>query len=261
MFYAHIKMDDKGNKTYQTLKDHCFECANYASQSLVDVGLAEVGYLTGFLHDFGKAKKEWNKYIEDISLGKQVIKGSVNHSFAGVKYILDRYWDETKPLESLTSEIIAYAIGAHHGLFDIENPQKLMEDENGFDHRRNIAIDDIHYEESKENYLNEVMTASEIDEHFKIAIKEVDTVIKKIKNDSSLKKSQFHLILGFLVRNVLSAVIDGDRRSTANFMNAHSDKIDAMSIAKWKEQLTYCEDKLSKFKSDSDINRVRENIS
>ncbi len=123
---AHIT-GKNGKRTDQSLREHCIHTAKYASSSLEHIGLGSMAYLAGLLHDMGKATKKFNDYLEDSYNGKNVIRGSVNHTFAGVIYLLDLYHGTASPvMEKFTAEIISYAIGAHHGLFDCVDLEGIL---------------------------------------------------------------------------------------------------------------------------------------
>jgi CRISPR-associated endonuclease/helicase Cas3 len=83
MFLAHITRA-AGLRTEQTLKEHSRRTAEYAAQSVAGTGLEDAAYLAGLLHDMGKAKREYQTYLEDAFAGRKVAVGSVNHTFAGV---------------------------------------------------------------------------------------------------------------------------------------------------------------------------------
>ena len=103
---AHIATID-GERTDQTLAEHLRASAEYAGQALESIGLYNTGYFSALIHDMGKAKHEYSEYLEKSYLNKKVTKGSVNHTFAAVKYIIERYYEKAKtPYEILTCEII-----------------------------------------------------------------------------------------------------------------------------------------------------------
>ena len=58
---------------------------------LVLLGAAALAYLAGLLHDLGKCKEEFRQYLEAAARGDEAIRGSVNHTFAAVRYILEHY--------------------------------------------------------------------------------------------------------------------------------------------------------------------------
>ena len=128
-FPAHIRETDM---VKQTVPEHCYATAGYAQKSLQEIGLGNAAYLAGLLHDMGKMTQEFREYIQRVANGEPVRRGSVNHTFAGCRYLLERYHgDFSKNINDFTSELLAYVIGAHHGQFDCidENGQS------GFNHR------------------------------------------------------------------------------------------------------------------------------
>lgn len=111
----------------QTVAEHCRSTAKFAEKCLETAGLSQAAYLAGLLHDAGKCKEEFQLYIKDGGR-----RGSVNHTFAGCRMILERFHGEfSQRLEDVTAELLAYAIAAHHGLFDCVDPQRGS----GFLHR------------------------------------------------------------------------------------------------------------------------------
>ena len=128
VFPAHIL-----ENRIQDCRDHCLHTAECAKKEAMPAGLGATAFLAGLLHDCGKFTTEFENYIEKAVKGEQVRKGSVIHSFAGVFYMLTRYHQncQTDLFEKLTAEMIAAAIGSHHGLFDCVNSQG----DNGFTYR------------------------------------------------------------------------------------------------------------------------------
>ena len=73
---------------------------------------------------------------------------------------------------------------------------------------------------------------------------------------------EYSFMVGLLARLLLSAVIEGDRRDTAEFMTAITPTSwpeDRMPI--WSERLSYLEEKLKQFPNDSPIAAARRVIS
>lgn len=243
----------------QTLREHCIHTAEYASGCLENAGFYHMAYLAGLLHDMGKATKKFQNYLEDAFAGKQVVRGSVNHTFAGVVYLLEQYHGETAaPMEKMTAEIISYAIGAHHGLFDCVD----LEGKNGFVHRLEKDRKELCYEEAKCNYFEQVAEENEIGRLFAEAVKEFGTYYGNLaaewKEDKGQKKKVFFEI-GLLTRLLLSVVIYGDRRDTGEFMEGIG--FPEEKSASWREERSYLEQKLSQFDAVSEMNQVRREIS
>ena len=113
MFLAHIRMGEAG-MAQQALADHFRNTAWYAADCLCGVGLRHSGMLLGLVHDCGKFKEEFQKYLQNPN----GIQGSVNHTFAGTRLLLERYHGSGDGMQSLAAELRAFASGSHHGLFD-----------------------------------------------------------------------------------------------------------------------------------------------
>ena len=253
-FPAHIADDGR----IQTVEVHNENTASYASDSLQCVGLQQTAYLTGLLHDIGKNKAEFANYIQKAVSGKaSVRRGSVNHTFAGVRWILEQQHTASEiGLPEFTAELIAYAVGAHHGQFDCVGEA----DEHGFTHR--MKKQGIAYEEAVQNsYLDVNRFAALFDK----AVEEVEAVFHKIaalsdEDDEDDTERSFYF--GLLARLLLSALIDADRRDTAEFMqNAQFPKEPDDMRGVWAECLNRVERKLNTLPTDTAIANARAQIS
>ena len=165
MFLAHQRVLEDGSVAQQALADHCRNTAVYARDCLAACGLGQVGYLAGLLHDMGKCKDTFQAYL---AAGDAAKRGSVNHTFAGCRYVLQTFHGaQAASLEDLTAEVVAYAIGAHHGLFDALS----LDDALGFDHR--LHKEGIGYTESVENFLTVCADKAEVAALFHQANEEI----------------------------------------------------------------------------------------
>jgi len=256
IFPAHIRVDECGIKHYQSVEEHCRHVSDYAAGALKCVGLYNVAKLTGLIHDEGKSKREYSEYLEKAANGEKTVRGLVNHTFAGVKHLLEKYHG-VQPLgfESLAAELAAYAIGAHHGLFD-------SVDENGRDgFVYRLRKENIGYEESRDCFLGSCASEAEIDELFRKSVTEItdklNSILENCRDDSEMS-----FYGGLLARLILSAVIDGDRRDTAEFMLnlRYTDYPEDMRSI-WSGRLEYFLHKLNELPNETLIQKRRRSFS
>lgn len=262
-FLAHIRQDNNG-RTEQTVRQHSCKTAQYAADRLKDIGLEHFGFLAGILHDMGKAKDEFAEYLEKAVQDRDSVRrGSVNHTFAGCRYLLEQFHKDkdVTGLEQLTSELLAYAVGAHHGQFDCVDSHH----QNGFEYR--LEKENIGYEESVRNFLAEVMEEAEIEHLFVQAQEELGAVCVKINGLIENSEDEEHdgfFYYGLLARLILSALMDADRTDTAEFMNDRSYPKQLQGeerAAMWQNCLKYMERELDKFPQDKPIQIARRRIS
>lgn len=253
--FAHLT-DKNGEREEQSLRAHCIQTAEYASACVEKIGFYHMAYLAGLLHDMGKATKKYNDYLEAAFAGKPVVRGSVNHTFAGVIYVLDNFHTESSlPIEKLTAEIVGFAIGAHHGLFDCVD----LEGKNGFLHRLQKDKKELCYEEALHNFLLQVADEKEIEQLFRKATEEFQILYQKLQVDWERKGQKCFFQIGLLARLLLSCVIYGDRRDTAEFMEGITFLRE--KPVSWLSEKEYLERKLSQFDKTAPINQIRSIIS
>lgn len=251
-YYAHIREAPSGEHARQTVREHLTQTAQRASQCLQTVGLEHAAYLAGLLHDMGKYTEDFQEYL---SAGEQGKRGSVIHTFQGCRYLMERFHRESnEPPEIIGSELIAFAIGAHHGLFDCVDSARRV----GLQYR--AEKQNISYEEAVAAFEEEI-PAEEIKRLFVEAAEEIDRVVIRL-DETYTSDSDYAFEAGLLARLLLSAVIEGDRRDTAAFMNGtapHALPSDMVPI--WKDRLEYLEKRLDGFPRNTPIAAARHTIS
>lgn len=275
-YLAHLKVDDNGIQRCQTLRDHNRNVGNYAAECLSSAGLRNCGMLSGLLHD-GKGTENYQVYLRECAAwdafdqgvakmpaGQRPQRGSVNHTFAGVIYLIDRFHGKGDLLADYTSEIISCAIGSHHGLFDCQN----LEDRNGFVHRvKETDRKKIQYDEAKAAFENEVSSPDEIAKLFNSAETEILALMKNIASTNmegdGVSQAYLNMGLSMTIRLITSALIYADRRDTAEF----SEREKYADISEnWERDIEDYEKQYSQLleggtASASQINAVRQSIS
>lgn len=236
IFPAHITYIN-GEQRIQTVSEHLCNVSEYASKICACFKLENAARLAGLIHDIGKYTKAYKNYIEKASNGEKVVRGSVNHTFAGVIWLMERYHEKYP----LSSEMIAYAVGAHHGNFDI-----CGFDGNGFSHRLDYNRDDIDYSNAISAFLSDFPNTSYLDELMENANAEINKFIDNLGNCGEKGFNE-----GMTVRLIQSALIDADRRDTSEFMNGIS--LEPKS-ADWGKELKNLEDRLKNIKSNANEN-------
>ena len=252
-FYSHFYQDTSSEIKTQTVEDHCRATASYAQSALSSIGLGYAGYVAGLLHDMGKMKQEFQEYLLE---GKGT-RGSVNHTFAGCRLLLSQFHaDSPTGYEDLTAELLAFAVGAHHGLFDCID----QDGRSGFLHR--IKKENIGYQESLSNYLAQCANMDELKKLFSCANNELIPVYERLSSLAGESNEEFAFYLGMLARLLLSAVIEGDRRDTAEFMNGVFQPPEPQNYTDfWAPYLAYLEEKLNHFPQDTPIAQARSELS
>lgn len=257
---AHIrKVDDK--KYVQTVEEHCRGVSEIAAELLRDIGLEKTAYLAGMVHDLGKFSENFKNYIEKAADGEKVQRGSVNHTFAGVRFLLEKHSDEQlSGFSDIVLEILAYAVGAHHGLFD------CVDDNNNNGFTKRIQKEGIDYLNAAQEFLKICCSEQDIEDLLKQSEKEFLPVFNEIEKladnaDAKIQNTQITFYIGFLARLILSAIIEADRSDTAQFMNGYSEKTVKNISEIWINCIKNVEQKLSTMPLDKPINKTRAQIS
>jgi len=177
MFCAHI---NPTSLKEQSVKDHLYHVAILSKEFGAKVSLESTAELIGMLHDMGKETNKFNAYIHYCAAhpNDKSLRGSINHSTAGAKFIYDNFYKTKDPYQRLTAQLISLAICSHHGgLIDCL-------DLKGFD----IFTDKMHtdkeifYDEALSNFKAEYQDMDYIHELFFRAKEEIKAILAQINN-------------------------------------------------------------------------------
>ena len=257
--YAHLKRNKNQEVIRtQTLKEHSVNTARIATQCVEGTNVESLVYLGALCHDMGKAKDEFQQYL----FGNSGRKGSVIHTFAGSRFFLERLHNiDENYYAALTSELIAYAIGAHHGLFDCIDTRGKQ----GFAHRR--EKEGISYRECTDNFFNECVSLDEVDKLYENAVAQITLMHELLLNmsqelmDSEKILEAYMFYMGMLARLILSAVIEGDRRDTYGFDCGDSLEHQNVNETDWSKILQTVEERIKAFPKEQAIQQARAQIS
>ena len=265
MIIAH--KDENGRE--QSLFNHLINVGNESFNLGKELDIEYISLLVGLLHDLGKADPLFQDKIKNNK------NTSVNHSTAGAKYLYQIYCDIGNKNEDFKSpicqsytEILMYAIEAHHGVFDIGtyNKQVINSIYQRIEHytlNRKYRYDLV---KDYANNINEYCNKS-----YKLSLKEI--FIKGFEEYSSiienldLKKSKnpkvdFNYYNHCIIRLILSILKNVDIYDT---INAYEKIIDKKTYDESQAIIEYFYQQIEAEYGSypppiSDINKVRASI-
>lgn len=222
-----------GSRTHDLL-DHLNAVASATSDKLKYNNLDTIGEQSGFLHDLGKYRTNFQNYLKQVSgLDPSAVYDPNNKTHASAGMFLTR----DKIEDPVISSIIQYVIGCHHsGLLDITGVKSI-----------NSRFSDPKYQLEYSDTMDNV--PSEVSE-------------RKFKHTrpNIIGKTDTHKILSLSLatRITFSAMVDSDWSDTANWMGKGSKhKAKYSSIEELRNKL---EDHYSKFDDITGINTIRNQV-
>lgn len=254
MYISRIAKDDREQLT----KQHLQECAGYARDIGEKFAMPEICRMVALLHDIGKFSLEFVKYLMRSHFEKKLGhrptgRGSVIHTTQGAKFVYESDSGDNDLIAALVREIMAICIANHHGsLMDAISPNGSTP----FQDRIKKEKDALHYTEVLQMAEKEHIPMDEVPAALKRCENELKNFLKKCKTDNLNAAFMLHL----LTKSVFSCLVDSDR------YNAYCFEIDkvpgaAIKLPLWEDYANRLEQKISTFPANSDINRIRRNIS
>lgn len=244
----------------QSVKEHLNNVAKMSREYGEKISLGATAELVGILHDMGKGTKQFDAYIRYCVMNPKdkSLKGSINHSTAGAKFIYDNFYNISGicPYQKLTAQIISLAICSHHGglidCLDIKGTDK-------FTNRMN-PDKEILYDEAVNYFKEECIEIQHIDNLLYKAMEEIKAVLTKINKIE--KKAKFgYFAVGMVEKYLFSCVVDADRYDTYIFMMGKKKQQQIDKSALWNELSDTLESNLKKYSKESRIDSLREEVS
>lgn len=204
---AHIAAD----KREETIAEHTEKTRQLCALKGKRCGISEIMSFCAIFHDLGKAKKSFSDYLHSDEQTRQRLRGSIAHASTGAKYVYDKYHNTKVINQKVFTELAAYCIAAHHGLFDCVDEERCDK----FSEKINHVED---YTEACENGAKEVLESYMVDEIYDNAYHEFVEVLKKI-TPLVHETNEMYFYLSCLQRLMLSILIDSDWEATSEFMS------------------------------------------
>ncbi len=268
-YIAHYRKKD-GKQ--QSVTQHLKETAAITKVHTSEIGIPTAGELIGLLHDLGKQRLRFLKYIReqtgldtaDTDADDVDQKGDVDHSSAGAQIVYRKMCQDDAD-EKLITQLLALAICSHHsGLVDcltydgMNNFFRKMlkpEEYTGTQEAWSNLPEDV------KNRIDELISNSEILNEMKAIFEKLS---KGIDKAGQMKDTNQNITFkrGLLARYLFSCLIDADRENTADF-EFENNKVyrSGQEITDWPELCMKLENHIKTFSAESEVNRQRKLVS
>jgi len=251
----HLARYDSETNRKQMLREHGSTVSTLCRTYGGVIGCPHLTELCGLIHDTGKAKQEFQAYLLS---GDTRLRGKINHTSAGARYIFEKYGKTRDIYQACTAQVVALAVCSHHsGLIDCI-------DTSGLDRFRSRLYPgkDIGYDESITNFEAECIEAETLDALFQKAVEETRQILEPILQREEIRQEQ-QFFLALFARYILSCVIDADRYDAYCFdAGLPTQDPDYELETTWQELADNLEQYLStKMRKDREIDRLRAGIS
>ncbi|MFI3175450.1 MAG: CRISPR-associated helicase Cas3' [Bacillota bacterium] len=248
----------------QSVEEHLKQVAKYSVSNLTGCNMQALCELIALYHDCGKYSDEFKRYIENATsveeaLRKTAVRGSVNHTFAGVQLIFKNHHVAGDSYQRLTAELMAFVSGSHHGQFDCLDKKG----NDGFVHRLETKLP-INLVEKR--FYEHAVKKETLDDLFERSVAEINLIFRNITKmmfhikDKEEKKETRFFYTSLLARLLSSALIDADRRDAMEFFyDTSMQDFDGQVI--WERELRCVEQRLEMMEDKNEIDQVRRRIS
>lgn len=221
-YAAHItRRHHQGEPTeeVQTVAEHLQHVSSLMGKDAEGMGLSALAHLIGILHDLGKISDEFQRYLRhNVEHPDQKWpRGTVVHSTAGGKFLMERYGSLQEPGVIETIQLAGLVIFSHHsptGLLDFLSPE-------GKDtYRRRLSGEDLP-EVDLSYFFEAVISPEELDNLFQAAVREVVALADQFgsygEGIADHMPEVVTFFCGMTEKMMYSLLIDADWLDTAAF--------------------------------------------
>lgn len=263
-FIAHYR---KSNGLAQSVAQHLLETATLAELFASVIGLPLCGRLLGLVHDFGKYSDRFQQYIQDIcglnGAEKQTEakkkQGTIDHATSGAQLLWSQI-PHTTQTSQILAQILSVVIMSHHSRSGMKDFVDL--------HGRSPFLDRLSWSDEK-THLNECRHKADLTIQEEIRqllgsqniIDELKSILREISTHTENPIPR-NLEFALLTRFLFSCLLDADRISTIDFENPKASSFRTIyEIRNWTALRDKLEETLLSFNNDTEINRIRNDIS
>ena len=148
----------------QSLEAHSRAVAKHCADLCRSIGLENLGYLTGLLHDMGKACQAVQDHLYNNTPEK------INHASAGMRWLWENRGASGAGTRYITAQLAGLAIGCHHGeRLDIIAP----DGSEPWMQRMYAAQADKLYPENCQAFFSQCISMAEVQQRFEKAVADI----------------------------------------------------------------------------------------
>lgn len=196
-YIAHTR---ENSDEIQTLKDHLLNSKKYAEKYGEILAIPHVTGLVGLIHDLGKYRQEFQKYIKDPTTENKV--SQITNNDEDISY-------------KIFGEIVSNAICSHHnslGLKDYLNARLISPYCERLDKFNDDPVKMQELQQAVMHFYREVMSEEEFNQYLKLALQEFKQLFVRLQSRDDLLDALY-----FAGQFVYSCLLDADRTDTALF--------------------------------------------
>lgn len=242
----------------QSLEAHSRAVARHCADLCRSIGLENLGYLTGLLHDMGKACHAVQDHLYNNTPEK------INHASAGMRWLWENRGASGAGTRYITAQLAGLAIGCHHGeRLDIIAP----DGSEPWMQRMYAAQADKLYPENCQVFFSQCISMAEVQQRFEKAVAEVSALCLQMLQSEQrtaaplpAQRAGYLMRLGLAQRFLFATLVDADWLDSAYWFQPENTPAPESSPP-WALLADQAEDFLVSLKPRRPIDTLRREIS